>query len=99
MVGDTFMAGKIEIVVKKEIILAEASKLERIAQSVSQKRIGTAVSNSKGMTAESINNLIDELNSIGVSLSDLMLENAKNVRLIAEQFSEMDSNISSAMRG
>lgn len=93
------MAGKIEIIVKKEIILAESAKLERIAQSVAQKKISCSANNSKGNMPDAVNSLIEELNSVGTALSQLMQDNAKNVRLIAEQFSEMDSNISSTMRG
>lgn len=93
------MAGKVEIIVKKEIILAESAKLERIAKSVEQKKIICSAKNSKGKTPDAVNSLIEELNAVGAALSQLMHENAKNVRLIAEQFSEMDSNISSTMRG
>lgn len=91
------MAGKVEIIIKKEIILAQSEKLEKIAQSVEEKKICVFARNSKGKTAESINSLIEELNLIGTALSKLMFENADNVRAIAEQFSEIDSDIASAM--
>lgn len=92
------LKGAVEIAIKKEVILSNASKLDKIAEDVSQKRITSRVSNSKGKTASSVNNLIQELNNMGTELGRLMNENAKNVRQIAEQFSESDSDIASKFK-
>lgn len=89
----------VEIVIKKELILSYASKLENIAEKVSQKKITCSISNSKGKTANSINSLIEELNTMGASLSCLMSNNATNVRQIAEQFSAIDADIASKYEG
>ena len=93
------MAGFIEIAIKKEVILAEATKLDSIANDVSQKKIVSTVNNSKGKTAASINSLIDELNNMGAALGILMNVNAKNVRNIADQFSAKDNDIATKIKG
>lgn len=89
----------VEIVIKKELILSYATKLDNIAESVSQKKITCSVSNSKGKTATSVNSLIEELNTMGAALSCLMSVNATNVRQIAEQFSAVDADIASKYEG
>ncbi len=89
----------VEIVIKKELILSYATKLENIAERVSQKKITCSISNSKGKTANSVNSLIEELNTMGASLSCLMSNNATNVRQIAEQFSAIDADIASKYEG
>jgi len=89
----------VEIVIKKELILSYATKLDNIAESVSQKKITCSVSNSKGKTANSVNSLIEELNNMGAVLSCLMRKNATNVRQIAEQFSAIDAEMASKYEG
>lgn len=89
----------VEIVIKKELILSYATKLDNIAESVSQKKITCSVSNSKGKTANSVNSLIEELNAMGTVLSSLMSKNATNVRQIAEQFSAIDAEMASKYEG
>jgi len=94
------MAGlrdSVEIVIKKEIILSYATKLDNIAKSVYQKRITSSVSSSAGKTANSINSLIEELNTMGAALSSLMRTNAVNIRQIAERFSAVDANMASRL--
>lgn len=93
------MAGFIEIAIKKEVILAKATRLDSIARDVSQKKITCTVNNSKGKTATSINNLISELNTMGTALGALMSSNAKNVRNIADQFSSKDTDLASKIKG
>lgn len=93
------MAGVIEIAIKKEVILSKTTKLDEIARSVSQKKITSSVNHSKGQTSESLNNLIQELNNMGTALGNLMNENVKNVRLIADEFSAKDSAIASKLKG
>lgn len=93
------MASLVEITIKKEVILAKATKLEKIAETVSQKRISGMVSSSKGKVPSSINNLIQELNNMGTALGKLMNKNAKNVRQIADQFSAKDADIASKIKG
>lgn len=89
----------VEIVIKKELILSYATKLDNLAESVSQKKITCSVSNSKGKTANSVNSLIEELNAMGTVLSSLMSKNATNVRQIAEQFSAIDAEMASKYEG
>ena len=89
----------VEIVIKKELILSYATKLDSIAEGVSQKKITCNVSNSKGKTANSVNSLIEELNTMGTVLSCLMRNNAANVRQIAEQFSAIDAEMASKYEG
>lgn len=89
----------VEIVIKKELILSYATKLDSIAESVSQKKITCNVSNSKGKTANSVNSLIEELNTMGAALSCLMRNNAASVRQIAEQFSAIDAEMASKYEG
>lgn len=93
------MAGLIEIAIKKEVILSKATKLDDIARDVSQKKITSFVDHSKGRTSRSINNLIQELNNMGTALGNLMNENAKNVRQIADEFSAKDAAIASKIKG
>lgn len=93
------LMGAVEIVIKKELILSYATKLDNIAESVSQKKITCSVSNSKGKTANSVNSLIEELNNMGAVLSCLMSKNATNVRQIAEQFSAIDAEMASKYEG
>lgn len=93
------MAGVIEIAIKKEVILAKATKLDEIARTVSQKKITSMLNHSQGQTSRSINNLIQELNNMGTALGNLMNENAKNVRLIADEFSAKDASIASKIKG
>ncbi len=92
------MAGLIEITIKKEVILSKATKLDEIASAVSQKKISSTVNSSKGKTSRSINNLIQELNNMGAVLGNLMNENAKNVRQIADQFSAKDAAIAAKFK-
>lgn len=92
------IVGVVEIAIKKEVVLSNATKLDKIAENVSQKKITSKVNNSKGKTANSINNLIEELNNVGTELGRLMNENAKNVRQIAEQFSAKDSDLASKFK-
>ena len=93
------IVGVVEIAVKKEVILSNATKLDKIADSVSQRKIISKVNNSKGKTSNSINNLIQELNNMGTELGRLMNANAKNVRQIAEQFSAKDADLASKFKG
>ena len=85
----------VEIVIKQELILSYATKLDHIAESVSQKRIACSVSSSKGKTANSVNSFIEDLNTVGTALSHLMSTNATNVRQIAEQFFAVDAEMAS----
>ncbi|MCR4615407.1 MAG: hypothetical protein K5756_04585 [Clostridiales bacterium] len=93
------MASVVEIMIKKGPILAEATALELIAKSVSSKKIVYTANSSKGRTADSLNELIKELNSMVGDLAKLMHENANNVRRIAEQFASVDTNIAAAFKG
>lgn len=93
------MAGFIEITIKKEIIQAKATKLDSIAKDVFQKKITGTVNNSKGKTANSMNNLIQELNNMGSALGTLMSTNVENVRNIADQFSAKDTDLASKFKG
>lgn len=95
----TGLTGTIEISIKREVILSNATKLDKVASCVSQKKITGRISHSKGKTATSVNNLIQELNNMGTELGRLMNENAKNVRQIAEQFSAKDADLASKFNG
>lgn len=95
----TRLRDAVEIVIKKELILSYATRLDNIAKSVSQKRIACSISNSKGKTTNSVNSLIQELNTLGSALSHLMGTNATNVRQIAEQFSAIDADLASKFEG
>lgn len=93
------LTGTIEIAIKREVILSNATKLDKVASYVSQKKITGRINHSKGKTVTSVNNLIQELNNMGTELGRLMSENAKNVRQIAEQFSAKDEDLASKFKG
>lgn len=93
------MAGQLEIIIKREVIRAEAARLRNIARSVSNRKITYTAAHSKGKTAKALNDLITELNSMGSELGRLMFENTDNVLKIAEQFSQKDRSIASALKG
>lgn len=93
------MAKSIEIIVKKAFISAKATELKNISKSVALEKITNKYTNSTGNTIDSMNLIIDELNSLGSNLADLMSKNAGLVSEIALKFSQMDESIASKYHG
>lgn len=93
------MAGKIELIIREQVILSEASQLDKIASAVASVKIRGHISQSKGANADELETLIENLNAMGDDLSPLMKKNAANVRQIAKEFSAMDKNINAMFKG
>ena len=87
------MANSVEIVIKSELIYAEAAAMNAIADTASKRVIGSELHSSKGKTANSINILIKGLNDMGAQLGRYMKENTRLVREIADQFTRQDASI------
>ncbi|MBE6817549.1 MAG: hypothetical protein E7517_00115 [Ruminococcaceae bacterium] len=89
------MSSSVEIIVRKQVLLANALQMKKIANSISNKRIDRKCSGSKGDTIDSLNSIVDQLNAVGQDLGKLMLENAVLVENIAIKFGKTDKSIAS----
>lgn len=87
----------VTVAIRELHIISNVDKMKKVQEKVRSSQITSRVDGSKGLVADSLNNVIDELNLMGQTLNSVLEKNTENVSNIASGFKSMDNMLSKRM--